>query len=138
MKVTKYEIIKMWKSDMYILLNKMYPQIPRMEIEGRLDQIIKDKLKKEEMALVDTYREKTLWSDVLDVTQFYFKNKPATAGNGVLFDPTGFNPAIEMLNQFGDRRKAFKKEMKKYDEGTFEFLQNNLYQGNEKVKMNAW
>lgn len=133
-----YKIIKEWKKDNAILIGKMFSNIKRKEIDDVLDSFIEKYLKKEEMILNNTYQERELYSDTLDVTEFYYKNKPSTGGNGVLFDATKFNPALNMLEAFGTRRKAFKKEMKKYDENSFGFESNNLKQSNEKVKMNAW
>lgn len=137
-KINNYKILRKWKNDNAILIKTVFPKIKRKEIDDVLDNIIKENMKKEEIILNNTYQEKKLYSDALDVSEFYYKNKPSTGGNGVLFDATKFNPALNMLESFGDRRKAFKKEMKKYDEGTFGFESNNLKQKNEKVKMNAW
>lgn len=126
------------ENDISVLVNKMFPKLSRMEMDEILDSIIVDSLKKEDIVLNNTYQEKQLYSDTLDVSEFYYKNKPSTAGNGVLFDAYKFNPALKMLERFGDRRKMFKGMMKKFEEGTFGFDSNNLKQGNEKVKMNAW
>jgi hypothetical protein len=137
-KINNYKILRKWKNDNAILIKKLFPKLDRLEIDFILDNIIEDSLKKEDMVLNNTYQEKQLYSDTLDVSEFYYKNKPATAGNGVLFNATKFNPALKILESFGTRRKMYKNLMKTFEEGTFGFNSNNLKQGNEKVKMNAW
>lgn len=132
-KINSYKILRKWKNDNAILIRKLFPKLDRLEIDFILDNIIEDSLKKEDMILNNTYQEKQLYSDTLDVSEFYYKNKPATAGNGVLFNATKFNPALKMLESFGTRRKMYKNLMKTFDEGTFGFDSNNLKQGNEKV-----
>lgn len=134
----KYTILKNWKKDNAILIGKLFPNIKREEIDKQLDKFINENIKKEEIILNNTYQEKELFSDTLDVTEFYYKNKPSTGGNGVLFDATQFNPALKMLEAFGVRRTAYKKQMKTYPENSYEFNSFNLKQNNEKVKMNAW
>lgn len=136
--IDKYKILSKWKKDNKILIKAMFPKATDKEIESGLNILIDKNLKREEMILNNTYQEKQLCSDTLDVSEFYFKGKPACGGNGVLINATKFNPALKMLESFGDRRKAFKKRMKDFSEDSFEFADYDLKQGNEKVKMNAW
>ena len=137
-KIDNYKILRKWKKDMKVLMNVLYPNIDEKEKDLFLDNTIKENLQRSDMVLNNTYQEKELWSDTLDVSEYYFKGKPATGGNGVLFHPTKFNPALKMLESFGDRRKQFKKERKMFPEDSFEFADRDLKQNNEKVKMNAW
>lgn len=134
----KYVILEKWKDDATILLKKLYPDVKKEKLGGILDNIIDSNLATEDMQLNNTYQEKVLYSDSLDVSEYFFKAKPSSAGNGVLFDKDQFNPALNMLEAFGIRRKQYKKLMKQFEKNSFGFNMNNLYQNNEKVKMNAW
>ena len=137
-KIENFELIMRWKRDNKILIQKMFPRAKDKDIDKGLSYLIDKFMVKTDMKLNNTYQEKELYSDTLDVSEYYFKCKPATAGNGVLVDPTKFNPALKMLEAFKSNRDQFKKERQQFPEDSFEFADRDLKQGNEKVKMNAW
>lgn len=129
---------KNWINDNAILLQQMYPKVSRQKLDKILKGILKKNIKQQQVILRDTYKNKEYSSDTLQLTEFCKKIKPLTAGNGVLMDRDGRNPAIKMLDRMKEKRNYFKAEMKKQPPDSYEFDQFNLFQGNEKVKMNAW
>lgn len=132
------EIIDRWKYDMLTILKVKYPKASSETLDNILNDIIKENMKIEEMSLYNSYTNMEFSTDSLQLTEFYFKKKPLTAGNGILFDPDGLNPSIPMLQKQKKKRKEYKNEMYKYAEKSFEFMMGNLKQNNEKTKMNAW
>lgn len=120
------------------IMQLRYPKVPREKLRSKIEVIYKNNIRKEQLTLNDTYRNKVYRSDTLSFLEFCEKKKPLLAGNGVLMDKNERNPAVNMLHKFGKRRKGFKKEMLSFDELSFEFAMGDLKQKNEKVKMNAW
>lgn len=133
-----YKIIQMWKKDSKILLDKVYPDATEEEIDGALAKVVNNHIKIEEIKMNNTYEKREFVSDTIDFTEYYFKKYPCAAGNGVLFDRDKFNPALSILENWRKSRTNYKKLRKQFDEDSFEFKLYDLYQGNEKVKMNAW
>ena len=127
-----------WIRENVVLLRICYPKVSREKLEKILSDIYDKRVKSDPIIMKDTYRNVEYTSDSLTLTEFCDVKKPLMAGNGVLIDRDGENPAIKMLNDMGDRRKEFKDIMKTFDENSYEFGMYNLFQNNEKVKMNAW
>lgn len=134
----KIDFKRKWIKENVILLKTCYPKVSREKLEKILEDIYDKNIKTEPIIMKDTYRNVDYASDSLTLTEFCDAKKPLMAGNGVLIDRDGENPAIKMLNEMGDRRKQFKDTMKTFDENSYEFGMYNLFQNNEKVKMNAW
>lgn len=129
-----------WICDNGVLINRMYPMLTIEKIVSKLKAIIKENLKVEEVYMNDNYRNKVYKSDTIKLIEFIRKKKALTAGNGVLIDRDARNPAIKMLNTGAEKRAEFKARMKS-DEvvaGSYEFNMLDLYQNNEKKKLNAW
>lgn len=133
-----YNFKQEWINEMAKIVKMRYPKVNRIEIDKKLSKIYDERIKDEEVQLIDTYKNVTYVSSKLNLIEYCEKTKPLFAGNGTLFDPKGRNPAVNLLHKFKKRRTAYKAEMKKHPPDSFEFYMNNLYQMNEKVKMNAW
>lgn len=127
-----------WIADMLPLVKLRYPLINKERIDELLDNIYEKTIKKEKLIMQDTYRNITYESDTRQLLEYCEVKKPLLAGNGVLFDADKNNPAIKMLNKIKQKRNFYKAKMKTYEPDSYGFALNNLYQGNEKVKMNAW
>lgn len=138
--IEKYTIINNWREDMLKLIKPYYNKVDINTLMVLLDNIIKDNIRVEDISMLNSYLNTEFTTDSLDLTEFYFKRKPLTGGNGVLFDADIYNPSIPMLKGQKATRGKYKKEMylahKAGDE--FGFKMGNLKQNNEKVKMNAW
>lgn len=127
-----------WIIDMTELVRLKFPLLSKERTSSLLNDIYEKTIKKEKLIMEDTYRNITYESDTRQILEYCEVKKPLLAGNGVLFDADKNNPAIKMLNKIKQKRKFYKAEMKKYEPDSYGFALNNLYQGNEKVKMNAW
>lgn len=129
-----------WLYDNALLLSKLYPKLSIEAIVDRLKMIMASNIKTTEVLLHDTYRNKVYRSDTLKMIDFIKNEKVLTGGNGVLLDRNAKNPAIKMLNKGAEKRNYYKQKMYSYDPKTEEYMFNmmNLYQGNEKTKLNAW
>lgn len=132
---------KLWIEDMTKMVKMSYPKISEDKIVNMLEVLLKenkDSLKNESIELIDTYRNVKYKSDMTSIFDFCNDKKVLMAGNGVLLDRDKRNPAINMLHDMGDKRKAYKKQMYASDADSYEFNMFNLKQNNEKVKRNAW
>ena len=127
-----------WINDNSLLLSKLYPKVDKKFINDKLLEILNKNIKSTNLILKDTYRGKTFTTDTLKFPEYCNKSKPTLGGNGVLFDRNRKNPAIKMLDKFAARRKDYKDQMYKCDANSYEFDKYDLYQKNEKVKLNAW
>ena len=127
-----------WIQDNLILLKTMYPKVDENKLKQELLNILESNIKNTNLSLNDTYRHKIYSTTTREFPEYCDIAKPTLGGNGVLFDRNAKNPAIKMLDKIADKRKEYKKMMYQCDPSSYEFTKYDLYQNNEKTKINAW
>lgn len=135
-----YYFIKKWKKEMYDKISLVHPEWDEKIIQSKLDEIIDNKFKDHKATIRNTYKGTEANTSLLNIIQFIHDYKPITAGYGVLYrnQDTSYNPAAGMLMESITTRNGLKKERKKYDKRSYEFLMLDIDQGNEKVIANSY
>ena len=140
MSKSKYVFINKWKQEMIEKIHLVRPDLDDDKIDKYLNQVIKKTFKDPKCNVVNSYKEQTVQSSLLNITQFIDDHKPILAGYGCMYHNQNevYNPSSTALMDSINTRKALKKERKKYDKRSYEFLMLDIGQGNEKVIANSF
>ena len=131
--------IKDWMNTVKTSVKLMYPDIPDLELEDFLYEVLDNNIKVPIATLDNNYNHTTKNVDVLSLMQWVKDNNFIIAGNGTIFknQDQEYNPAIHFLMDVKDSRDRIKGAMKKKTPGTYEYLLDDMGQLNEKLLMNS-
>lgn len=135
-----FYFIKKWKEEMIHKIHLVHPEWSDKNIDHYLEIIISKRFKDSKCKVRNTYKNIEAKSTLLNMTQFIHDRKPILGGYGVMYlnQEKVYNPAAHMLTDSINKRKGLKKERKKYDKRSYEFLQYDIAQSNEKVIANSF
>lgn len=135
-----YYFIRKWKKQTKDKILLVHPEYDEKKLDDYLEQVIHDNFKDRKCEVRNTYREKILNSSLLNIVQYIHDRKPILGGYGVMYlnQKDSFNPNALMLMDSLNRRKEIKKDRKKYDKRSYEFMVRDIAQANEKVIANSF
>ena len=140
MKQEEYYFIEQWKKEMISKIQLAHPEWKKKKLDEYLDNVIEKNLKDPRCVIHNSYKDKTANTSLLNTIEFIHRNQPILGGYGVMFQNQNqvYNPAAHMLLDSINKRKKLKKERKKYDKRSYQFLVLDIAQGNEKVIANSF
>lgn len=135
-----FYFIRKWKKEMTKKIQLIHPEYTEDQLDMYLERIIETKFKDPPCMIRNTYRDKTADTSLLNMIEFIHQKKPILGGYGVLYKNQHevYNPAAHMLLDSINNRKKLKRERKKYDKRSYQFLLLDIAQGNEKVIANSF
>lgn len=128
-----------YKATMIRTIGRLIPQLSGAELTRAIDYSINKRFKNSECSLNNNYKEKTMNTNLLRMTEYILSRKPILTSYGCLFTRHGEipNPLYTMIQDFVDTRSAYKKKMFQFPKGSEEFNNYNLLQMVAKVDVNA-
>lgn len=128
-----------YKATMIRNIGRLIPQLSGAELTRAIDYSINKRFKNSECSLNNNYKEKTMNTNLLRMTEYILSRKPILTSYGCLFTRHGEipNPLYTMIQDFVDTRSAYKKKMFQFPKGSEEFNNYNLLQMVAKVDVNA-
>lgn len=128
-----------YKQIMERMMKRLIPQLSHQEFERAINYSINKRFKNSECSLNNNYKEKSMNTNLLRMTEYILDRRPILTSYGCLFTRHGEvpNPLYQMIQDFVDTRSAFKKKMFQYPKGSEEFNKYNLLQLVAKVDVNA-
>lgn len=138
--MAKYNVLKEYIQENVNKMKLLFPNNTEKELKEFIENEINNSFKNHDAVLDNNYIHKTAKSTMLDILQYIYETKPIIAGYGVLFkdNDKAINPAVAMLDKFGDDRKALKKELKKATPGTYLYNKLDRAQKRKKINMNSY
>lgn len=140
MKIKDYKFIDKVKEEYKEIILRIYPNIDESVLNKFIIKKIEERIKIQKAMLHNNYVKQELSVDLLGITEWFYKNKPITAGFGVFFQNQHkvINPVAQMLRNFMKLRKTYKDKLKELTEGTFDYLTNDRLQLSEKTNSNSY
>ena len=141
MEVNKnHKFIKDWKKVYKGMLKTAYPEISKKEIDNFLNKVIDDHIEVPKAVVDNNYVHKSIQVDLLTLIDWIYEKKLICAGHGVFFKNRheAPNPSAMMLETFLANRKAIKKQLKKFEPGTYEYAVCDRNQLIEKLAANSY
>ena len=131
--------ITRWKEAMKELIKMRFGKLDKDTVNEYLDKIIRTQMRNPKARLENNYIGMVAKTDVLSTIDLIEKNKLVIGGGGVLFQPhyNKPNPITAYIHTLRKLRSHYKKEREKYQKGTFEWLMQDIFQTNTKIKVNA-
>ena len=135
-----FYFIKKWKKETEEKIRLVYPDIDKEMLDSILEEELENNFKDKSCSIINTHRNQSANTTLLQMIQFIHDKKPIVAGYGVLFNNQNisYSPAAKMLMTLKADRDKLKKERKKYDERSYEFLMKDIGQDNKKRLMNSF
>lgn len=133
--------ITKWKNEMKQRVYMRFKDKPLSEkkIDKYLDRKIEEYMVNPKVDVINNYRNATVHTDLLSLIDSIEKNQLIIGGGGVLYLQHGQreNIMFDYITNLQNQRKFHKKERKKYQKGTDEWLVEDIAQGNIKIKVNS-
>ena len=120
------------------------PTWKKKDVEKIIERTIEERLENPTVTLDNNYTHEQKDSTLLSVLDWSLDRKPLIAGNGTFYKNQyeALNPTREMLDEWADNRKFFKKKMFQageiYGTNSREYNDNDRKQLNEKINMNSY
>lgn len=129
-----------WRKHYTKIFTTMYPELEKKEVKHFLDKVIEERLVNPKAQLHNNYAHMKINIDLLSLIDWYEESKPIAAGFGVFFKNQDMviNPAAVMLNNFLTLRKQYKKQLKVFPPGTYEYDTYDRLQLTEKINANSY
>lgn len=140
-KVLESKLITQYRDEMREHLKRMYPDISRDKLDKVINKQIAERFQNPEVIMDNNYTGDSKKATLLGVTEWAANANPIISGNGTFYrnQYEAMNPIAQMLLQFLGNRKKYKKELFKIeDTASFQYLQGDLKQQNEKKKTNSY
>ena len=136
----QHEFVKDWIKAQTKILRNVFPDKKKEEIVSYLEEQVQKNLVNHDVKLHNNYRQQSLNTTLLDVIDWIKEKQPICAGFGMFYknQHKASNPNSRMIINFLDLRKSFKKLLKEYLEGTYEYNTADRKQMTEKVNVNAF
>lgn len=137
--VPKGILINKYKESMLHILERIMPNLSRMELIQAIDLSVEKSYKENKLRVNNNYTKREIITDYLSLANDLINDKAIMTTEGVLFCKHGTvkNPFYNLIQYLVDKRDEAKKEMKKHPKGSEEFNAWNLKQTNYKVSCNA-
>ena len=135
-----HHVLNEWKNEMQKLLKMKYGnKYSKSEIDSKLDTIIRNKVKNQNVTLFNNYSNECVRTNILELTDSIERNHLIITGGGCLFMPHGTKPniLIEFILEIMKRRKDAKKMRKNFDKGTDGWLKWDIAQLLNKLVINS-
>jgi len=128
-----------WKDKMKDIINARFGHLSKTKVDKYLNQLIEKNIYNPRVAIVNNYTNQKVETTVLDLIDAIRKNNLIIGGGGVLYAQHGVkdNILLEFIVDLRRLRDGFKRERKKYQEDTDEYLMADINQNNVKVKVNS-
>lgn len=133
------KIKERYKEESKNVLKYLFPNLYEDELDRAIDYSIGKRYKKEPCHVDNSYKEKTVNMNLLDMTNYILEREPIQTAYGVLFKKHADapNPLMNMTKIFMDNRNILKKEMFKHPKGSEEYEKYNLLQLLAKLDSNG-
>lgn len=136
--------LKKYKDRMCQAMMQANPTWKKKDVEKIIERTIEERLENPTVTLDNNYTHEQKDSTLLSVLDWSLDRKPLIAGNGTFYKNQyeSLNPTREMLDEWADNRKFFKKKMfqagEMYGTNSREYNDNDRKQLNEKINMNSY
>ena len=136
--------LKKYKDRMCQAMMQANPTWKKKDVEKIVERTIEERLENPTVTLDNNYTHEQKESTLLSVLDWSLDRKPLIAGNGTFYKNQyeALNPTREMLDEWADNRKFFKKKMFQageiYGTNSREYNDNDRKQLNEKINMNSY
>ena len=136
--------LKKYKERMCQAMMQANPTWKKKDVEKIVERTIEERLENPTVTLDNNYTHEQKDSTLLSVLDWSLDRKPLIAGNGTFYKNQyeALNPTREMLDEWADNRKFFKKKMFQageiYGTNSREYNDNDRKQLNEKINMNSY
>lgn len=136
--------LKKYKDRMCQAMMQANPTWKKKDVEKIVERTIEERLENPTVTLDNNYTHEQKDSTLLSVLDWSLDRKPLIAGNGTFYKNQyeALNPTREMLDEWADNRKFFKKKMFQageiYGTNSREYNDNDRKQLNEKINMNSY
>lgn len=143
--------IQQWKSEMQSIIKMKYPDISKKKLDELLTKQVTKRLRNRSCDLYNNYKGMCIETNLISLVELIFRHNLIISGGGTLYiqhapgGPNGmdrnhpsYNPIIVFVMSIMAERGSHKDLRDTYSKETFEWLMENLLQGNFKVKVNAW
>ena len=136
--------LKKYKERMCQAMMQANPTWKKKDVEKIIERTIEERLENPTVTLDNNYTHEQKDSTLLSVLDWSLDRKPLIAGNGTFYKNQyeALNPTREMLDEWADNRKFFKKKMfqagEMYGTNSREYNDNDRKQLNEKINMNSY
>ena len=136
--------LKKYKERMCQAMMQANPTWKKKDVEKIIERTIEERLENPTVTLDNNYTHEQKDSTLLSVLDWSLDRKPLIAGNGTFYKNQyeALNPTREMLDEWADNRKFFKKKMFQageiYGTNSREYNDNDRKQLNEKINMNSY
>lgn len=139
-KIKEHAFLKDWRKQQTDILLNIFPSLSKDDIHDFLQDIVDERLVDKDAKLHNNQQSKSLKISLLQTVDWFERVKPIAGGFGVFFKNhhQALNPNGVMLDKFMKLRKSIKGNLKKYKEGTYEYMLTDLRQNNEKVNANSF
>ena len=139
--ISKEIAFKDYRDTIFRMMHLVLPQLGEGELNRAIDYSINKRVYNDKIGIIDTYRGNTFDKQMImtEMVNYLVNRKPILTSFGCLFTQHGEcpNPMYLLIQEFSDRRDAYKKQMFQYDKGTEKFNKYNLLQAIAKVDNNA-
>ena len=136
--------LKKYKERMCQAMMQANPTWKKKDVEKIVERTIEERLENPTVTLDNNYTHEQKDSTLLSVLDWSLDRKPLIAGNGTFYKNQyeALNPTREMLDEWAENRKFFKKKMfqagEMYGTNSREYNDNDRKQLNEKINMNSY
>ena len=110
------------------------------KVEKIIDKMIDKNIKNPKVIMDNNFTGEQKEASLISVFDWTFANKPIIAGNGTFYKNQyqALNPTANMLMDMLKTRKATKKKMFQYPEGSDEYKDLDRQQKNHKINANSY
>lgn len=139
MEIETLKIIDKYKDTVMNLLPKQFPNLTYDEVERAVNYSIQQHMVNGNASIYNNYKNKKIDISIVNLVEYILSREPILCASGVMFKKHADapNPLIDLITEFLDSRKAYKKEMFKYPKGSEDFEKYNLLQLLKKIDVNG-
>ena len=140
MKYKDSEYVKRYKKRMMQSIKLINPDWSSDKVEKIIDKMIDKQIKNPKVIMDNNFTGEQKEASLISVFDWTFANKPIIAGNGTFYKNQyqALNPTANMLMDMLKTRKATKKKMFRYPEGSDEYKDLDRQQKNHKINANSY
>lgn len=137
----KSKFIMHWKEQMLTAIRLKYADkhLNEKKLDKLLNKLIEEKINNRACSVVNNYTNNIANTNILSLIDLIEENNLIVTGGGCLFLPHGTkrNLLYEFIQYIKGQRNLAKKRRKQYEKGTFEWVIEDIAQGNFKLVVNS-